>query len=135
MKTRLIILSLFVLLLGVQQISAQTVVSDVDVIIDKEESSESGLGRTLTPIIEAQINTLSRLLSFTFNKPVGIVVIAVTNSIGETVASVQCNTSVEPFMQLSVPVDDDTYYIEINGNKISAFATYTILNRFINTNQ
>ena len=135
MKTRLIILSLFVLLLGVQQISAQTVVSDVDVIIDKEESSESGLGRTLTPIIEAQINTLSRLLSFTFNEPVGIVVIAVTNSIGETVASVQCNTSVEPFMQLSVPVDDDTYYIEINGNKISAFATYTILNRFINTNQ
>ncbi|MBR2948202.1 MAG: hypothetical protein IKC17_06420 [Bacteroidales bacterium] len=135
MKTRLIILSLFVLLLGVQQISAQTVVSDVDVIIDKEESSESGLGRTLTPIIEAQINTLSRLLSLTFNEPVGIVVIAVTNSIGETVASVQCNTSVEPFMQLSVPVDDDTYYIEINGNKISAFATYTILNRFINTNQ
>ncbi len=135
MKTRLIILSLFVLLLGVQQISAQTVVSDVDVRIDNEELSESGLGRTLTPTIEAQINTLSRLLSFTFNEPVGIVVIAVANSMGETVASVQCNTSVEPFMQLSVPVDDDTYYIEINGNKISAFATYTILNRFINTNQ
>ena len=39
MKTRLVILSLFVLLLGVQRISAQTVVSDVDVRIDNEESS------------------------------------------------------------------------------------------------
>lgn len=137
MKTRLIILSLLILLLGVQQISAQTSISDIDISIGGNESSDSnsGKGRNLTPTIEAQINTLSRLLSFTFNEPVGIVVIAVTNSIGETVASVQCNTSVEPFVQLSVLVDDDTYYIEINGNKISAFATYTILNRFINTNQ
>lgn len=103
----------------------------MDVRIDNEELSESIRGRTLTPIIEAQINTLSRLLSFTFNEPVGIVVIAVANSMGETVASIQCNTSLEPFMQLSVPIDDKTYYIEINGNKISATGIYTIINEFI----
>lgn len=131
MKTRLIILSLFVLLLGVQQISAQTVVSDVDVGIDNEEFSESGLGRTLTPIIEAQINTLSRLLSFTFNEPVSTVTITVTNSLGETVASSQCNTTIQPFVQLFVPVIDDTYYIYIGGNKISATGIYTIINGFI----
>ena len=90
-----------------------------------------GEERTLIPIIEAQINTLSRLLSFTFNEPVGIVVIAVANSMGETVASIQCNTSLEPFVQLSVPVDDDTYYIEINGNKISATGIYILINGLI----
>ena len=131
MKTRLIILSLFVLLLGVQQISAQTVVSDVDVRIDNEESSGAIRGRTLTPIIEAQINTLSRLLSFTFNEPVSTVTITVTNSLGETVASSQCNTTIQPFVQLFVPVIDDTYYIYIDGNKISATGIYTIINEFI----
>lgn len=67
MKTRLIILSLLILLLGVQQISAQTTVPDIDINVDDEEStnSNSGKGRNLTPTIEAQINTLSRLLSFT----------------------------------------------------------------------
>lgn len=111
MKTRLIILSLLILLLGVQQISAQTTVPDIDINIGKGESSDSGIGRNLTPTIEAQINTLSRLLSFTFNEPVGTVTITVTNSLGETVASSQCNTTIQPFVQLFVPVIDDTYYI------------------------
>lgn len=113
MKTRLIILSLLILLLGVQQISAQTSIPDIDISIGDKESSDSnsGKGRNLTPTIEAQINTLSRLLSFTFNEPVGTVTITVTNSVGETVASSQCNTTIQPFVQLFVPVADDTYSI------------------------
>ena len=131
MKTRLIILSLLILLLGVQQISAQTTVPDIDINIGKGESSDSGIGRNLTPTIEAKINTLSRLLSFTFNEPVGTVTITVTNSVGETVASSQCNTTIQPFVQLFVPVADDTYYIYIGGNKISATGIYTIINGLI----
>ena len=133
MKTRLIILSLLILLLGVQQISAQTSIPDIEISIGGNESSDSnsGKGRNLTPTIEAQINTLSRLLSFTFNEPVGIVTITVTNSLGETVASSQCNTTIQPFVQLFVPVIDDTYYIYIDGNKISATGIYTLINGFI----
>lgn len=131
MKTRLIILSLLILLLGVQQISAQTTVPDIDINIGKGESSDSGIGRNLTPTIEAQINTLSRLLSFIFNEPVGTVSITVTNSLGETVASSQCNTTIQPFVQLFVPVIDDTYFIYIGGNKISATGIYTIINGLI----
>ena len=128
MKTRLIILSLLILLLGVQQISAQTSIPDIDISIGDKESSDSnsGKGRNLTPTIEAQINTLSRLLSFTFNEPVGTVSITVTNSVGETVASSQCNTTIQPFVQLFVPVIDDTYYIYINGNSLSAYGQYVI---------
>ena len=111
MKTRLIILSLLILLLGVQQISAQTSIPDIEINVGDEESSNSIKGRNLIPTIEAQINTLSRLLSFTFNEPVGTVTITVTNSLGETVASSQCNTTIQPFVQLFVPVVDDTYYI------------------------
>ena len=130
MKTRLIILSLLILLLGVQQISAQTSIPDIEINVGDEESSDSnsGIGRNLTPTIEAQINTLSRLLSFTFNEPVGTVTITVTNSVGETVASSQCNTTIQPFVQLFVPVVDDTYYIYINGDRISAYGTYIIVN-------
>ena len=126
MKTRLIILSLLILLLGVQQISAQTSIPDIDINVDDEESSNSGIGRNLTPTIEAQINTLSRLLSFTFNEPVGTVTITVTNSLGETVASSQCNTTIQPFVQLFVPVIDDTYYIYMCGNSLSAYGQYVI---------
>ena len=131
MKTRLIILSLLILLLGVEQISAQTSIPDIEINVGNEESSNSGIGRNLTPTIEAQINTLSRLLSFTFNEPVGTVTITVTNSLGETVASSQCNTTIQPFVQLFVPVVDDTYYIYINGDRISAYGTYIIVNGFI----
>ena len=133
MKTRLIILSLLILLLGVQQISAQTSIPDIEINVDDKESSDSnsGKGRNLTPTVEAQINTLSRLLSFTFNEPVGTVTITVTNSLGETVASSQCNTAIQPFVQLFVPVIDDTYYIYIGGNKISATGIYTIINGLI----
>ena len=131
MKTRLIILSLLILLLGVQQISAQTSIPDIEINVGNEESSNSTKGRNLTPTIEAQINTLSRLLSFTFNEPVGTVSITVTNSVGETVASSQCNTTIQPFVQLFVPVVDDTYYIYINGDRISAYGTYIIVNGFI----
>ena len=43
MKTRLIILSLLILLLGVQQISAQTTVPDIDISIGGKESSDESV--------------------------------------------------------------------------------------------
>ena len=36
---------------------------------------------------------------------------------GETVASSQCNTTIQPFVQLFVPVVDDTYYIYNGQNR------------------
>ena len=112
MKTKLIVLTIAVLALGTLKSFAQTTTADVNIIIDiPENGNENNQGRSLTPTIEAQINTLSRLLSFTFNEPVGTVSITVTNSVGETVASSQCNTTIQPFVQLFVPVADETYSI------------------------
>ena len=131
--TNIIILFLVVFLSNTTFLSAQNTKADIEIHNQKGNENETSkdVGRTLTPTIEAQINTLSRLLSFTFNEPVGTVSITVTNSLGETVASSQCNTTIQPFVQLFVPVADDTYYIYIGGNKISATGIYTIINGLI----
>lgn len=131
--TNIIILFLVVFLSNTTFLSAQNTTADIEIHNQKGNENETSkdVGRTLTPTVEAQINTLSRLLSFTFNEPVGTVTITVTNSLGETVASSQCNTTIQPFVQLFVPVVDDTYYIYIGGNKISATGIYTIINGLI----
>lgn len=128
---KIIIVSLLCLIGGLTNLSAQSSTKDVEIKKETNSEENKGVGRSLTPPIEAQINTLSRLLSFTFNEPVGTVTITVTNSLGETVASSQCNTAIQPFVQLFVPVVDDTYYIYIGGNKISATGIYTIINGLI----
>ena len=128
---KIIIISILCLIGGLTNLSAQSSTKDVDIKNETDCEKGQNLGRSLTPTIEAQINTLSRLLSFTFNEPVGTVTITVTNSVGETVASSQCNTTIQPFVQLFVPVIDDTYYIYIGGNKISATGIYTIINGLI----
>ena len=128
---KIIIVSILCLIGGLTNLSAQSSTKDVEIKNETNYEKGQNLGRSLTPTIEAQINTLSRLLSFTFNEPVGTVTITVTNSVGETVASSQCNTTIQPFVQLFVPVVDDTYYIYICGNKISATGIYTIINGLI----
>ena len=128
---KIIIISLLCLFGGFTNLSAQTTTKDIEIKDEKYHESEKEVGRSQFPTIEAQINTLSRLLSFTFNESVGTVTITVTNSLGETVASSQCNTTIQPFVQLFVPVADDTYYIYIGGNKISATGIYTIINGLI----
>ena len=124
----IIILFLVVFLSNTTFLSAQNTTADIEIHNQKGNENETSkdVGRTLTPTVEAQINTLSRLLSFTFNEPVGTVTITVTNSVGETVASSQCNTAIQPFVQLFVPVADDTYYIYITGNSLSAYGQYVI---------
>ena len=131
--TNIIILFLVVFLSNTTFLSAQNTTADIEIHNQKGNENETSkdVGRTLTPTVEAQINTLSRLLSFTFNEPVGTVTITVTNSVGETVASSQCNTTIQPFVQLFVPMVDDTYYIYIGGNKISVTGIYTIINGLI----
>ena len=124
---KIIIASILCLIGGLTNLSAQSSTKDVKIKDEKDYGENKDVGRSLTPTIEAQINTLSRLLSFTFNEPVGTVSITVTNSLGETVASSQCNTTIQPFVQLFVPVVDDTYYIYINGDRISASGTYILL--------
>ena len=128
---KIIIISILCLIGGLTNLSAQSSTKDVEIKNETDSEENKVVGRSLTPTIEAQINTLSRLLSFTFNEPVGTVTITVTNSVGETVASSQCNTTIQPFVQLFVPVVDDTYYIYINGDRISASGTYIIVNGFI----
>lgn len=132
MKTKLIVLTIAVLALGTLKSFAQTTTADVNIIIDiPENGNKNNQGRSLISIIESQICTTTRTLDFTFNESVGIVEIIVSNSMGETVASSQCNTTIQPFVQLFVPVADDTYYIYIGGNKISATGIYTIINGLI----
>ena len=128
---KIIIVSIICLIGGLTNLSAQSSTKDVEIKNETDSDKNKVVGRSLIPTIEAQINTLSRLLSFTFNEPVGTVSITVTNSVGETVASSQCNTTIQPFVQLFVPVVDDTYYIYINGDRISASGTYIIVNGFI----
>ena len=128
---KIIIISILCLIGGLTNLSAQSSTKDVEIKNETDSDKNKVVGRSLIPTIEAQINTLSRLLSFTFNEPVGTVSITVTNSVGETVASSQCNTTIQPFVQLFVPVVDDTYYIYINGDRISASGTYIIVNGFI----
>ena len=128
---KIIIVSIICLIGGLTNLSAQSSTKDVEIKNETDSDKNKVVGRSLIPTIEAQINTLSRLLSFTFNEPVGTVTITVTNSLGETVASSQCNTTIQPFVQLFVPVVDDTYYIYINGDRISASGTYIIVNGFI----
>lgn len=110
---KIIIVSILCLIGGLTNLSAQSSTKDVEIKNETKYEENKNLGRSLTPTIEAQINTLSRLLSLTFNEPVGTVTITVTNSVGETVASSQCNTTIQPFVQLFVPVVDDTYYYRI----------------------
>ena len=110
---QIIIVSILCLIGGLTNLSAQSSTKDVEIKNETNYVENKNLGRSLTPTIEAQINTLSRLLSFTFNEPVGTVTITVTNSVGETVASSQCNTTIQPFVQLFVPVADDTDYYRI----------------------
>lgn len=131
--TNIIILFLVVFLSNTTFLSAQNTTADIEIHNQKGNENETSkdVGRSLIPTIEAQINTLSRLLTFTFNEPVSTVTITVTNSVGETVASSQCNTTIQPFVQLFVPMVDDTYYIYIGGNKISATGIYTIINGLI----
>ena len=123
---KIIIASILCLIGGLTNLSAQSSTKDVEIKNETNSEKNKDVGRSLIPTIEAQINTLSRLLSFTFNEPVGTVTITVTNSLGETVASSQCNTTIQPFVQLFVPVIDDTYYIYINGNSLSAYGQYVI---------
>ena len=123
---KIIIVSIICLIGGLTNLSAQSSTKDVEIKNETDSDKNKVVGRSLIPTIEAQINTLSRLLSFTFNEPVGTVTIIVTNSVGETVASSQCNTTIQPFVQLFVPVIDDTYYIYINGNSLSAYGQYVI---------
>jgi hypothetical protein len=122
---KIIIVSILCLIGGLTNLSAQSSTKDVEIKNETNSEKNKDVGRSLIPTIEAQINTLSRLLSFTFNEPVGTVTITVTNSVGETVASSQCNTTIQPFVQLFVPVVDDTYYIYINSFYIS-LKKYTI---------
>lgn len=123
---KIIIVSIICLIGGLTNLSAQSSTKDVEIKNETDSDKNKVVGRSLIPTIEAQINTLSRLLSFTFNEPVGTVSITVTNSVGETVASSQCNTTIQPFVQLFVPVVDDTYYIYITGNSLSAYGQYVI---------
>lgn len=123
---KIIIVSILCLIGGLTNLSAQSSTKDVEIKNETNYEKDQDLGRSLTPTIEAQVNTLSRLLSLTFNEPVGTVTVTVTNSVGDTVAASQCNTTILPFVQLFVPVIDDTYYIYINGNSLSAYGQYVI---------
>lgn len=74
--------------------------------------------------IQSSVNQETGLLSVEFDESYGIVTVSVKNSMGITVASTQCDTSIEPGTVLNVPTTADSYMLTIVGSEIEAVGYY-----------
>lgn len=74
--------------------------------------------------IQSYVNQEAGLLSVEFGESYGIVTVSVKNSMGITVASTQCDTSIEPGTVLNVPTTADSYMLTIVGSEIEAVGYY-----------
>lgn len=73
--------------------------------------------------IEASVSK-DGLLYVSFDESFGVVTVSVKNSMGITVASTQCDTSIEPGTVLNVPTTADSYMLTIVGSEIEAVGYY-----------
>lgn len=73
--------------------------------------------------IEASVSK-DGLLCVSFDESFGVVTVSVKNSMGITVASTQCDTSIEPGTVLNVPTTADSYMLTIVGSEIEAVGYY-----------
>lgn len=76
--------------------------------------------------IQISVNQEVGLLSVLFDEPYGIVTISVKNSMGITVASTQCDTSIETSAMLSIPTTADSYMLTIVGNDLEVVGYYDL---------
>lgn len=74
-------------------------------------------------VIEASVSK-DGLLYVSFDESFGVVTVSVKNSMGITVASTQCDTSIEPGTVLNVPTTADSYMLTIVGSEIEAVGYY-----------
>lgn len=66
------------------------------------------------------------LLSVLFDEPYGIVTISVKNSMGITVASTQCDTSIEMGTVLNIPTTADSYMLTLVGEDLEVVGYYDL---------
>lgn len=76
--------------------------------------------------IEISVNKTTGLLCVLFDESFGVVNISVKNSMGITVASTQCDTSIETGAVLSVPTTADTYELSIVGDDLEVVGYYDL---------
>ena len=76
--------------------------------------------------IQISVNQETGLLYALFDESFGVVSISVKNSMGITVASTQCDTSVESGAVLSVPTTADSYTLTIVGNDLEMVGYYDL---------
>lgn len=82
--------------------------------------------RTLQAFIEAELDLSTNQLWIDFNEPIGKVAIEVKNSMGQTINSYSCNTTIESTVALIISDYPDYYCISINGEEIEAVGYYVI---------
>lgn len=76
--------------------------------------------------IEVSVNKDLGLLYVLFDESFGVVSISVKNSMGITVASTQCDTSIETGTVLSVPTTADSYMFTLVGTDIEVVGYYDL---------
>ena len=76
--------------------------------------------------IEVTVDKNIGLLYALFDESFGVVSISVKNSMGITVASTQCDTSIESGAVLSVPTTADSYTLTIVGNDLEMVGYYDL---------
>lgn len=76
--------------------------------------------------IEVSVDKNMGFLYVLFDESFGVVSISVKNSMGITVASTQCDTSIETSAMLSVPTTADSYMLTIVGNDLEVVGYYDL---------
>lgn len=76
--------------------------------------------------IEVSVNKDLGLLYVLFDESFGVVSISVKNSMGITVASTQCDTSIETGTVLNVPTTADSYMFTLVGTDIEVVGYYDL---------
>lgn len=76
--------------------------------------------------IEVSVDKNMGFLYVLFDESFGVVSISVKNSMGITVASTQCDTSIETSAMLSIPTTADSYMLTIVGNDLEVVGYYDL---------
>lgn len=76
--------------------------------------------------IEVSVDKNMGFLYVLFDESFGVVSISVKNSMGITVASTQCDTSIETGAMLSVPTTADSYMLTIVGSDLEVVGYYDL---------
>lgn len=81
--------------------------------------------RSMQPEPSITAELFADQLFFYFDDPVGEVAITVTDSFGQVVSTVVCNSDFEPMVILTVPTDPGFYRIDLDGDCLKGYGEYS----------